>query len=108
MQVYINDELVTLSPEQAADWLASADPLPEKVTRTQGLLALLEFTPPVTEGQILDYIATIEPVVERERVRILFTNPDWRPSDPLWGAHCTAFGMTPASVEALFRRAALL
>ncbi len=110
MQVYIDDELVTLTPEDAALWQAAASAalLPDKITRTQGLLALLERDPPITEAQILAFIATIEPEIERERVRILFANPDWRPNDPLWSQHCATFGLTSADVGDLFRHAATL
>lgn len=80
--------------------------VPASVTRTQGLLALLDVG--ITEAVITSQIAAIPDATERERSRIRFNSPTWERNSDLLVMMAAAFGLSPAQVDDLFIAAALL
>lgn len=91
------------------DALVTLPPPIVPVTRTQALLALLEYGgTPITEAQIASYIETIEDPIERERSRILLGAATWRRDEPRIASFGGAFGFSAAQIDDLFRLAATL
>lgn len=82
--------------------------IPEQVTRTQGLLALLALPTPVTEAMILTAIDQIPDLIERERARILLMHPAWKRADPFIAQIGAAFGLDRPAIDTLFQQAALI
>lgn len=99
---WVSGEVVPYEPP------APEQVVPTEVTRTQGLLALLELPTPITEAQILAAIDGIEDLIERERARILLNNPHWKRADPFIAQIGAAFGLDGAAIDTLFQQAATL
>lgn len=102
-------------PGYAEEWLADDHAevmaflslgVPQTIARHQGLLALLDVG--ITEAMIRTALDSIEDATERERTRIRFESPQWRRNSEFitWGQ--TAFGLTDAQTDALFRAAVTL
>lgn len=111
MKVMEDGVLRELSATEAAAWDAerAALAIPKEVTRTQALLALLEWGgTPITEAQVLTAIGQIEDPVARERARILFQAPVWKRSDSLIPSIGGTFGLESADIDQLFQLAATL
>lgn len=96
------DELLELQAAQAAP-----QPVPRRITRTQGLLALF-LARSITEATVAAAIAAIQNETDREIARLRFHAADWHRDSPFiaWGA--AQFGMAPEDVDDLFRQAATL
>lgn len=90
------DEIAAREAEEAA-W---TPPVPQTVTRTQGLLALL--TVGITEAAIAERLAMIPDEIERERARIRFNGPVWERDSDLLAAMAAAFDLTGERVDGLF------
>lgn len=109
MQVYRGADLVDLTPEEEAAWLAAraAASVPIRVMRHQALLALLDATPaPITKADILAAIAAIPDGAARARAEIYFEAPDWFRTDSFVADIGAAFGLDGAAIDDLFRLAA--
>lgn len=83
-------------------------PVPANITRTQGLLALLDRTPPVTEVDIEAVIAAIPDAGEQARASIRFRAATWERASPWVDTLGVALGLTATEIDDLFRAAALL
>jgi hypothetical protein len=89
--------------EQIATWSAEYGAyaaVPQSVTRTQALLALLDDG--ITEAMILAQIEAVTDEAERERARIRFTGPVWERDSDLLTAMAAAFGLNQEQVDGLF------
>lgn len=86
--------------------LTLTKPPPARIARYQGLLTLLEVG--ITEVAIRAAIEGVVDPIERERHRIRFEMPFWLRDSPFiaWGQ--TAFGLTDAQTDDLFRLAVAL
>lgn len=99
---WVDGRVVQYSPPPATPLI------PDQVTRTQALLALLALPTPVTEAMILTAIDQIPDLIERERARILLMHPAWKRADPFIAQIGAAFALDGAAIDTLFRQAATL
>lgn len=83
-----------------------APAVPQSITRTQGLIALLAAG--ITEQAIRDRIGLIADAMEREITRLRFEGGSWARESPFiaWGA--AQFGLSAEQVDGLFIRAVTL
>ncbi|MBR0649502.1 hypothetical protein GXW78_07515 [Roseomonas terrae] len=105
MQKMVDGLLVEMSEEDLAQMEIDAERaalvlVPDSISRTQGLIALLGAG--ITEQMIRDRIALIENETEREVTRLRFEQQTWlRGSDFIaWGAE--QFALTAEQVDGLF------
>lgn len=108
MQMWDRGVLRDMTPDEIAEWQAAQaapEPVPRKITRTQGLIALF-LARGITEAMVAAAIAAIEDPTDREIARLRFHAADWHRDSPFiaWGA--AQFGMGPGEVDDLFRMAA--
>ena len=99
-----------MTPEEIAELeaaQAAPPPVPPRITRTQGLIALL-LVAGITEAMVGAAIAEIEDPTDREIARLRFHAGDWHRDSPFiaWGGQ--RFGLTAAAIDDLFRQAATL
>ncbi|MFG1317996.1 hypothetical protein [Xanthobacter autotrophicus] len=99
---WVDERVVQYSPPPATPTI------PDQVTRTQALLALLAMPTPITEAEILAAIDQIPDLIERERARILFNHPLWKRADPFIAQIGAAFGLDGPAIDTLFQQAALI
>lgn len=110
MQMWDRGVIRDMTPEEIAEWRAAQaepgpPPVPRRITRTQGLIALF-LGRGITEAMVDAAIAAIGDETEREITRLRFHAADWHRDSPFiaWGA--ARFGMAPDDVDGLFRMAA--
>lgn len=111
MKIIEDGVLRDLSASEQAAWEVerAALAVPQQVTRTQALLALLELgATPITEAQVLAAIDQITDPLERERARILFQAPVWKRNNAFIASIGASFGLDPVEIDQLFQRAATL
>lgn len=92
------EEIAEIAADKAAD--AARVFVPQSVTRTQALLALLDAG--ITEAAIASQIALIPDELARERARIRFNGQVWQRGSDLIVVMAAAFGLTPEQVDDLF------
>lgn len=108
MKMWDRGRLRDMTPDEIAELeaaRAAPPPVPGRITRTQGLIALF-LARGITEAMVAAAIAAMEDPTDREITRLRFHAADWHRESPFiaWGA--AQFGMGPAEVDELFRQAA--
>lgn len=102
----VNGVPVEMTPEEAAAWVASlptANPVPQRVTALQGLLAIDQ------AGLSSDYQAWANDAARTFSERAYIDKAQhWNRTDPVLIAGATALGLTEEQIDELFTAAAAL
>lgn len=106
MQMWDRGALRDMTPEEVAEWQAAQaepQPVPRRITRRQGRLALLQ-------AGMLDAVEQIMANPETPRaVRITYEDAtEWWQGDAMIAEFAAALDLTDAQVDALFVQAAAL
>lgn len=111
MQMWDRGVLRDMTPDEIAELEAAQapqpEPVPHRITRTQGLIALF-LSAGITEAMIAAAITQIGNDTDREISRLRFQAADWHRDSPFIGWGAAQFGLSDAEVDDLFRQAATL
>lgn len=104
MQMWDKGALREMTPEEIAEWRAAQavpPPVPRRITRRQGRLALLQ-------AGLLDAVETAITQAPRA-VQITWQDAtEWWREDPMIATFATELGLSAEAVDSLFRAAAEL
>ena len=99
-------DLVEITDDELAAYLAAFQPVPASCTRRQGLLALLVFG--FKRADIEAQIAAIEDETEREEAQIEYEAGVWERANPRLQQMWAALGGAPGQLDDLYRMAVTL